>query len=541
MKKVTLILLALLVIATTNLFAQNAPISTAGNVETNGSTVILPITVTNFSSIGSCNLKLHYNPAIGTVTSVTANPLLTPVIPVYYTLNSNYSVPGEVAIGWSISQALTVPDNTPIFYIHFSKVAVGISTVTWDSDNNACVYTNSSYNPLNDIPLNTYYIPGSINFQTNAPISSIAAVSTCSGTVSVPIKVTAFNNIGAFGLSLSYDPMVLTFISGTNTSGYEGLSVTSPVAGVILIGGYSSSLTGVSFTDNTVLCTLNFSYLGGTTSLNWFDDAFYGTCEWAGPSGTPTLNDSPQSTYYKNGSVHGCPGMQLKVFLEGPYAGGGLMNTVLNDNALLPLTSPYGGGESVSSIPAADIVDWVSVELRDAVSPSDASSATKLAGWPKAFFLKSDGSIVGLNGLSPTNIGTISVTNNLYVIIRHRNHISIMSANGMALIGNSYGYDFSIAVTQAYGGASGYKELRLSPGICGMVDGNADGDAEIGANDFTVWSQNIGLGAYLPFDIDMDADVGANDFTEWSRVIGLGNNIPAKTHSGLMYKSQVPQ
>ena len=235
--------------------------------------------------------------------------------------------------------------------------------------------------------------------------------------------------------------------------------------------------------------------------------------------------------------------LAVKVLLEGPYAGAGLMSTTLNSGALIPLTSPYGGGENVGSIPNADIADWVKVELRVADAPANATSATILYGWPRAFFLTSGGQIVALDGTSLPGIGNPSVGtgNYLFVIVRHRNHLDVMSNFGLNLTSSIYSYDFTTAITQAYGGAAGYKELRLSPGVFGMVAGDADQDESIGANDFTEWSKYIGLGTYLPTDIDMNAGVGANDFTEWSRVIGLDNTMPAKSPTQLSYKSQVPK
>jgi hypothetical protein len=120
-----------------------------------------------------------------------------------------------------------------------------------------------------------------------------------------------------------------------------------------------------------------------------------------------------------------------------------------------------------------------------------------------------------------------------------------MSSASIVLGGNTYSYDFTTAVTQAIGGAVGYKEIKSSPVVCGMVAGDADQDEDIGANDFTVWSQNIGLNpVYMPYDIDMDTDIGANDFTVWSRNIGLNNtgNIPAKSYQlPVLYRSQVPK
>ena len=75
--------------------------------------------------------------------------------------------------------------------------------------------------------------------------------------------------------------------------------------------------------------------------------------------------------------------LNLKVFLEGPYNGSGLMTTTLNTNNLIPLssnnaypTAVYGHYtvSNLTSIPNSDIVDWVLVELR-----TGTGSETKVA------------------------------------------------------------------------------------------------------------------------------------------------------------------
>ena len=119
----------------------------------------------------------------------------------------------------------------------------------------------------------------------------------------------------------------------------------------------------------------------------------------------------------------------LKVYLEGPYSGGGAMTTTLNTNNLIPLnsnsaysTSTYGYTASVvTSIPNSDIVDWVLVELR-----TGTASGTKVA--TRAAFLKSDGTIVDVDGKSPVHFPALFDAN-YYVVVRHRNHLAIMSAN----------------------------------------------------------------------------------------------------------------
>ncbi|MCO5257750.1 MAG: cohesin domain-containing protein [Lentimicrobium sp.] len=308
MKKSAIILVYLLIAALPGIFAQDAPVSTAGNVITTGSSVILPITVTNFTNIGSCDIKLFYDPAIATVTSVTASPAISGA---NTGINFNNTVPGAVNFGWFATPGRSVPDNTVIFNIHFSKVSNGITQVTWSTVDAECEYYDGSYNALNDSPAEVFYIPGSVIFQEYAPTTTIMPAIACAGTnISVPVKVSDFNAIGAVSLTINYDAAVLDFLPGDNTSGYPGLSINNTIAGTIIIGGFSSSNTGETYPDNTTLFTLNFYYKGGASPLTFNDDD--GTsCEYTGPLGSPTLTDWPKSTYYIDGEVSGYPAPTL--------------------------------------------------------------------------------------------------------------------------------------------------------------------------------------------------------------------------------------
>ena len=79
-------------------------------------------------------------------------------------------------------------------------------------------------------------------------------------------------------------------------------------------------------------------------------------------------------------------------------------------------------------IPNVNIVDWVLVELRDAVNAASATKATAVAQLPA--FILNNGNIVGLDGVSNLQFSNI-ITNNLFVVIYQRNHISIMSATAV--------------------------------------------------------------------------------------------------------------
>ena len=64
-------------------------------------------------------------------------------------------------------------------------------------------------------------------------------------------------------------------------------------------------------------------------------------------------------------------------------------------------------------------------------------------------FLKSDGTIVDTDGTSPVQFTGLSA-GNYYIVIRHRNHLAIMSASAIPLSSSSALYDFTTAQSQAY-------------------------------------------------------------------------------------------
>jgi hypothetical protein len=240
--------------------------------------------------------------------------------------------------------------------------------------------------------------------------------------------------------------------------------------------------------------------------------------------------------------------IDLKVFLEGGFDPGTLsMTTILNDNSVIPLDQPYNtvpwnyaGTETVGSIPTG-VVDWVLVELRDAASPAEALPATELAGWPKACFLKSDGSVVDLDGVSKLNIGNPTISNNLFVVIRHRNHIAVMSNTGLVNAAGSYSYDFTTSVDQAYGGSNGFKLINASPAVYGMVSGDADADGEISVLDYSDWATDFGnFGVYLRTDIDLDTEVSVLDYSNWATNFGIVNPIDG-SRPHFSFSCQVPR
>ncbi|MCD4737204.1 MAG: hypothetical protein K8R53_14265, partial [Bacteroidales bacterium] len=241
--------------------------------------------------------------------------------------------------------------------------------------------------------------------------------------------------------------------------------------------------------------------------------------------------------------------VDLKAYLEGPFLGTE-MSTLLNTGGFLPLFQPYNttpwnysGTEAVTSVPNADIVDWILVELRDAPDAASATSGTMIE--QQAAFLLKDGSIVGLNGIDAI-FCVSTITNNLFVVLWHRNSIGIMSAFPLTETGGVYTYDFTTGSEQVHGGGNAHKEVAT--GVWGMIgaDGNADGQINNG-DKIDVWSPQAGASGYLPGDFNLDTQVNNGDKNDlWIPNTGLGGQVPdlsdgVSAKSGSGYKCHVPE
>lgn len=143
--------------------------------------------------------------------------------------------------------------------------------------------------------------------------------------------------------------------------------------------------------------------------------------------------------------------LQTKIFLEGAYNSvNDEMNVNLNND--IPLTSPYLKDlRTVDSIPQ-NIVDWVLIELRTGTD----SSTTVIS---KSAFLHKDGRIVADDGTTG-EIKLNATDGSYYIVIKHRNHLSVMSKNPVVLNkSTSTLYDFTTG-SEKYYGNGGAKQLN---------------------------------------------------------------------------------
>jgi hypothetical protein len=118
--------------------------------------------------------------------------------------------------------------------------------------------------------------------------------------------------------------------------------------------------------------------------------------------------------------------MRAKIFLEGPF-NNGENNMLRNLNEIVPKSSPYSQAPVTTNFIPPIVVDWVLVELRDKKDSSVVVAS-------KSAFLTFDSKIVGLDGESPVRFPLPE--DRYYIVIKHRNHLPVMSANPVPLTSN---------------------------------------------------------------------------------------------------------
>ena len=208
----------------------------------------------------------------------------------------------------------------------------------------------------------------------------------------------------------------------------------------------------------------------GAATMDWFYD------------GAATGTNSVLGTVAESGDFTGTNSfgkLNMKVFLQGAYAGGAnkvTLNTsgILEANALV---SPYGDGASVASgffAANADICDWIEVELRDATISSTILST-------RSAFLKSDGSIVGIDGSS---LPLLANPNGAlgHIVLNHRNHLSIRTETALDMNPSSQTDMSNLANVYTNEALSNTAMKEVETGVYAMWAGNANGNANVRYN-----------------------------------------------------------
>jgi hypothetical protein len=271
----------------------------------------------------------------------------------------------------------------------------------------------------------------------------------------------AGENVGTYAILQGTLALSNNYILDYTSAGFnitpKGLSVTADNKSKVFDGfpftGFTVSYDGFVFGEDE-------TSLGGTL-------IFTGNAVGATEVGTYTITPSGlTSTNYDiafyDGELEITPvGRTLKVFLQGAYnPGTGEMNTGIISQ--LPTTQPYNvnpwfynGIESVDPIPAG-MVDWVLVDLRTGTEAG--SLFERRAG------------ILYNDGTAAVEFSTIESGVSYYVVVWHRNHMPVMSANAIELYEMTSAYDFTV-LANCFGANP---VILLEETVYGMIAGDVN-------------------------------------------------------------------
>jgi Leucine-rich repeat (LRR) protein len=307
---------------------------------------------------------------------------------------------------------------------------------------------------------------------------------------------------------------------------------------------YSNQLSGCFPEGMQTFCALGFStdlYLDGynftnNPALPWQGD-FARFCNDEPQIGAPCDDGNPDTQNDVIQPDCRCSGTQSLpvapvVLLQGPYdEATGLLQDHLRADNLLPPTEPYtalsyphlgGGGETVqpsvfeTTGPDA-IVDWLFLELRDKNDPATVR-ATRSA------LLQADGDVVDTDGLSPVAFADLP-PDDYYLVVKHRNHLGVMTAAPVALSGAPAAVDFTTDLNQVAGGANGV--TVLPDGKLGLFSGDFNGNGQVQNTDYAGMVLTLGTAGYLPGDFDLNGQVQNTDLQfQLLPNIGRGAGVP---------------
>jgi hypothetical protein len=209
--------------------------------------------------------------------------------------------------------------------------------------------------------------------------------------------------------------------------------------------------------------------------------------------------------------------VNLKVFLGGAYVEKDSMTSILKRSSKLTQTPnlQYSNknsvfiynlkpGDTVSQTfwsQNSKLVDWVVIQILDSVNFTSRDTVLGL--------LQNDGRILSLQG--DTLIQLDVPAGYYFIVIRHRNHLAVMSKHALSLSSYTPLYDFTETEKKYYGHNAADD---LKHGNWGMFSGDANYNGIINDIDFDIYKidSDNGVSGYYVTDFNLDGFVTGLDF-----------------------------
>ncbi|OWY25535.1 hypothetical protein C7N43_20250 [Sphingobacteriales bacterium UPWRP_1] len=377
----------------------------------------------------------------------------------------------------------------------------------------------------------TYQVPAT-SCSAATPVANAGPDQTvCAGTTvtlsAAPTGTTYAWNSGQSGQTIQVTPLQTTNYKVTVSNAY---GCTASDAVLVTVNPAPAANAG----PDQIICngqTANLTASGGNI-YNW-SNGLAGAAISVTPAATATYTVTVTNANGCTASdaatvtVNPCGGLQVAVLLmlQGAYnPATGQMNTNLLASGALPIQQPYqtapwfyNGTETVGAAQnfPPNTVDWVLLEARN---PATGAIVERRAG-----LLLSNGLVVDADGNTPDGVKFFSLTNNsaYYIVVRHRNHLAIMSRQPEVIPNNANPLNFTNS-----GAEFGTNQtVALGNNIFGLFAGDLNADGIINHSDFNQYFTDYLLNTnYLPGDCNLNAITDLNDYNQYrpnAGVIGI--------------------
>ncbi len=410
-------------------------------------------------------------------------------------LRENVSIAGSGIFGrFASGETISILNST--FSNNLSTIAAGIYTINGNNVSYTVTIANSLFysNRTQNFGSILGYTGSSAWLRANGTGSSLTStVTNCTfaDNTDIGTQPAAANRRGTFSVSRSINGGSHS-VSLANSIFYGNRGASNSVTRVIT-NGHTVAVS--SLTVNNVIAESTTGLPGtNVTSANpMFVDAASGDYSLTAASsginagnntyviGTTDVvnNNRIQDTTVDIGAYENGASLSVspRIFLQGAMlnASGGVMNDGLRIGNDLPTTSPYGDGATcdaaVFAITGNDaIVDWIWVELRDATTNTTIIES-------QSALLQRDGDVVGVDGSSSLTFN--QVAGSYYVVLKHRNHLGVMTNATISLNGVATIVDFTDANNQITFGTHAQTTFGVPTGVVAMWAGNVNGDAVV--------------------------------------------------------------
>ncbi len=246
---------------------------------------------------------------------------------------------------------------------------------------------------------------------------------------------------------------------------------------------------GTTVTNATICAGTNTSITGtGATTYTWEPGSLSGTTVTVSPAATTIYTVTGTNaagciqTATRLINVLTCSStLNLKLYLQGYYAGAGLMAPVLTNQG----------------VPSNNtMTDTIEVQLRNTTFPYTMVAMIK--------------TILNINGNTTCTFPPLNGT--YYIVVKHRNTIETWSSNGIAISTTTAAdFDFSTSQNMAYGGNQIL--VSSSPNVFALYSGDLNTDENIDLLDISILETDINAFqfGYWRTDINGDGNVDLLD------------------------------